>query len=474
MPRQAVCNLGHRLYAFWERFRDGFKTQTRDGSHYAYHYLSGLLRMDTQRHFAGIGREVGISGQNLQHLMSESPWSGQAVCRRVQEELKATPELTAGGVLLIDESADEKAGDTSAGAGRQYNGRLGKVEMSQVAVLLSYVNLKVAQGFWSWIDGALFLPEVWFGDSHEKLRQRLGVPQEMSFKTKVELAWALIERVLAADLPFDLVGFDCLYGRSSELCARVRQAGKLYMAEVPADTRVYLDPPVLGLPPRKSQRGRKPSALQVLTGEAVRVDGLHERLHWYDIPVRTTDRGELCDPFAARRVWTVHAGEAVEEWLVMRAEADGKHSYALCNASRETSLEHLAWGKCQRYFIERSNQDAKSELGWDELQAQKYRAWEHHLALTVLASWFVAQTKYEWARDYQRDPGLLRELETDVLPALSVANVRTLLRAAMPLRQMSEMQATDLVIEHLLNRARSRTSRLKKQRLVKRTVAGAT
>jgi predicted Co/Zn/Cd cation transporter (cation efflux family) len=92
----------------------------------------------------------------------------------------------------------------------------------------------------------------------------------------------------------------------------------------------------------------------------------------------------------------------------------------------------------------------------------------------VLASWFVAQTKYEWAREYERDPALLRELDTEVLPALSVANVRTLLRAAMPLRQMSEAHATELVIEHLLNRARSRKSRLKKQRLVKRTVAGAT
>jgi SRSO17 transposase len=104
--------------------------------------------MDTKRHFAGIGREAGISGQNLQHFMSESPWSEQAVCCRVREELKATPELTAGGVWLIDESADEKASDQSAGAARPYNGRLGKGEMSQVAVLISYLNLKGAQGFW--------------------------------------------------------------------------------------------------------------------------------------------------------------------------------------------------------------------------------------------------------------------------------------------------------------------------------------
>jgi hypothetical protein len=68
----------------------------------------------------------------------------------------------------------------------------------------------------------------------------------------------------------------------------------------------------------------------------------------------------------------------------------------------------------------------------------------------------------------------LQELDTEVLPALSVAYGRTLLHAVIPLRQMSEAQATDLVFEHLLNRTRSRKSRLKKQWLVKRTVAGAT
>ncbi len=93
--------------------------------------------MKGERHFTGIGREAGVDGQNIQHFMSESPWSGEAVCRQVQEELKARPELLSGGVLLVDESADEKAGDKSAGAGKQYNGRMGKVETSQVGVLLS-------------------------------------------------------------------------------------------------------------------------------------------------------------------------------------------------------------------------------------------------------------------------------------------------------------------------------------------------
>jgi len=76
--------------------------------------------------------------------------------------------------------------------------------------------------------------------------------------------------------------------------------------------------------------------------------------------------------------------------------------------------------------VERSIQDAKSQIRWDELQAQKYRAWEHHLALTILATWFIAQTKLEWAQTYPHDPALLPQMQLEVLPALSVANVHLL------------------------------------------------
>jgi SRSO17 transposase len=451
------------LYDFWDCYRSCFQTQTRDGSAYARHYLSGLLRMETNRHVSGIGREAGIEGQNIQHFMSHSPWSAEAVYRQVQDEVKAVADLTRGAVVLVDESADAKASDASAGAVKQYNGRLGKVETSQVGVLLSYVNLTVAAGCWTWISGKLFLPEAWFEAGYRKRRKRLGIPESLGFKTKVELAWDGIEEVIARGLPFEIVGLDSLYGRSGWLRAQVRQAHQRYMAEVPADTAVYLDKPTLGIPSRQGQRGRQPTRVQVLAGETVRADSLRETLDWQQLRVRATERGELCEPFAACRVWTLHEGEAIEAWLVIREEGEDRYSYALCNAAADTPLEQLAWWKCQRYFIERANQDAKSELGWDELQAQKYRAWNHHLALTVLASWCIAQTQLDWAQAHPRDPALLEELETDGLPTLSVANVRELLRAVMPLKRLTEEQATERVAEHLLNRTRSRKSKLKKQ-----------
>jgi hypothetical protein len=119
----------------------------------------------------------------------------------------------------------------------------------------------------------------------------------------------------------------------------------------------------------------------------------------------------------------------------------------------------MATRKSQRYFIECSNQDSKSEF--DEFQATKLTAWEHQLALTILASWFITETRLNWAAQYQKDPALPAYYELEVLSSLPVANVRTLLPAALPLPQLSSQQAADLVVKHLDNRARTRKSRLK-------------
>jgi SRSO17 transposase len=148
------------LESFWQRYANCFKTKTRDTSEYAYHYLSALLRMQTKRNYTNIGRATGVPGENIQHFMSNSPWSAQAVLEQVWQELKTTPGLERGGVLLLDESADQKAGDKSAGAGRQHNGRLGKVEMSVVGTFLAYANLSHAERpVWTWVDGQLYLQE---------------------------------------------------------------------------------------------------------------------------------------------------------------------------------------------------------------------------------------------------------------------------------------------------------------------------
>jgi SRSO17 transposase len=192
--------------------------------------------MVTERNFDAIGRVSQTSGQAVQHFMSNSPWSAQEPIHRVQMEIRATAAFHNGGFLILDEGADEKAGDQTVGAGRQHNGRLGKIEMSPVGVFLTFAHPGTPS--WSWIDGELFLPEAWFSEEKSELREQLGVPKDRVFQTKVELGWALIERVRARKVPFEYVCCDDLYGRSRAFRARMDQAGILSMADVPRDLGV--------------------------------------------------------------------------------------------------------------------------------------------------------------------------------------------------------------------------------------------
>jgi SRSO17 transposase len=413
--------------------------------------------MDSQRNFAHIGRQTEVSEQNMHHFMSNSPWSGPLLIRKMQEDVAQQHEFQKGSVLLLDESADDKAGRHSVGAGRQHNGRRGKVDNCQVGVFLSLAN----NGYHTWVDGEVYIPEDWFDDEADQRRKQAGIPQERTFQTKPELGWQMIQRVWERGLPFEAVAFDTLYGRNSWLRDQLSTADLEYYADTPVNTKVYLEPPVIGVP--RNKRGPKAKKKRVLSPKAVRVDRLRHDPDtiWHAITLRPSERGYLKADFARRRVWTVRDDHTIiEEWLLIRRDGK-KHTYTFSNAPVGTPLLTMAQRKSQRYFIERSIQDAKSELGWDEFQATKFRAWEHQLAMTILASWFITHTRLDWADRFERDPDLLAEYEVEILPALSVANVRSMLQAAMPLPQLSPEEAAYLVVKHLDNRTRSRKSRLR-------------
>lgn len=433
------------------------RTQTRDTSEYGLHYLSGLIRMEAGRNMANIGRKTNVSEQNMQQFISDSPWSGRELISALQTEIGFREEFSEGSVFLIDESAEEKAGGHSAGAGRQHNGRLGKVEMSQVGVFLGLAN----NGYHTWYDGELYFPEQWFSEKDANKRERVGMSEGIVFRTKLELALGMLQRAKEKGVPTNIVDCDSLYGRSGWLRDEFAELTLEYYADIPEDTTVYVQPPAVTWPlTKQGKRASKPE----VSGLAYKVKELksHSQTEWRSLTLRPTERGELTARFARWQVWTVRTdGSVRKEWLLIRKDKK-KTSYSLSNAAPEVSLLTMAQRKSQRHFIECSNRDAKSELGWDEFQALKYRAWEHNLALTIMASWFITETRLDWDQEHEHDSALLEELEMDVLPALSMANVREMLRAAMPLPQLTPLQSAQLVAKHLDNRARSRKSRLRK------------
>src|SRR5215475_11615963 len=405
LSAEAVAHLGDRLCQFWLRFRGCFTTHTRDTSEHAYDYLRAQLTMDTERNFANMDRTLnGGDGQALQHFMSNSPWSGLAVFEQIQGEITATPALAHGSTLILDESADAKAGTHNAGASRQYNGRLGKVDVCRVDTCLTYAN----GGLWTMVDGELFLPEEWFGAAFAQTRQALGIPPDRTFETKIDLGLKMVKRVKAKGVPFDLLACDALYGRDSQFRADWAAENVQYAAQVPADTLVYLREPQVGLPPKRGKRGRPRTWRLVLSSERpqeVRALAQHPYTAGQRVQVRLTERGWLTADFAVQRIWTVATGQRPRaECLVRRRNSEGDCSYTLLNAPTDTPQACLIAWSCRRSFTERTFEDAKTEIGWDEFHAQKYRAWEHHLALTAAALWFVAQTKLVWVQSYARDP----------------------------------------------------------------------
>lgn len=425
--------------------------------------------MDANRHFAGIGRQVGgHDGQPLQHFVTNSPWNESSVYDEIQAEICEKPQLERGSILLLDESADEKAGTDNAGASRQYNGRMGKTDICQVGVVLSYVNWKTGPWpIWTFVDGELFIPEEWFTPEFAHKREKLQIPREHQFATKLELGLEMIRRAKKRELPFEAVACDELYGRSSDFRVQLDEDGILYAADIPSNLQVYLQKPEIGVPKKKpGKRGRHPKLLRILNGVLAETPyrlARSTRTQWHFLRVRSNERGFLEAHFSTWRVWTwsEKRPEPREEWLIIRRERNGDHTYTLSNASLDTPVHQLVEPGCTRYFIERTIQDGKEECGWDEFQAQKYPAWQHHTALTACTLWFIAKTKLKYAAECERDPDLIQQLEVEVLPALSTANVRELMKAVLPLPQLSTDQARTLVAQHLVNRSRSTASRLR-------------
>ena len=463
LSEEAVACLGDDLYAFWDSYRSCFVTKTRDTSEQAYVHMRGQLTMDGQRNFAHIDERItGCDGQAMQHFMSNSPWSSRSVFEQLQQEIRQTDGLQAGSVVILDESADEKAGTHSVGSARQHNGRLGKIGLCQVATCLGYANDRM--GVWTLLDGELFIPEDWFAAEHSQLRHDLGIPENRAFATKPELGLQMIARVLAAGVPFERVVCDELYGRGNAFRKTLETWGLRYAAQVPATTHVYMSEPHVGIPKQRTKSHRPRTRLKILSRHQpreAREIAADARTVWQHVSVRPTERGWLEADFAVVRIWTVAVGQVARpEWLVIRRDQDGDCQYTLLNDPASTSQMALIQASCQRCWIERTFQDAKSELGWDEFRAQKYQAWEHHFALTALALWFIAQVKMKWQKQLPRDHALCQQLGVDVLPALSASNVRELLQAVLPLPELSPTQARNIVASHFVRRARSTASRL--------------
>ena len=173
-------------------------------------YLKGLLSDLPRKVTERIALRFGKNVRSLQHFIGQSPWSNEPMLK-IHQGLVVETLGEVDGVMLIDESGMVKQGQHSVGVGWQWCGSVGKVANSQVGVYLGYASRKGH----SFLDARLFLPEQWFAETHQEKRQACGVPEELSYQTKPEIALELLKTALErGELPCQWEAADELNGDS--------------------------------------------------------------------------------------------------------------------------------------------------------------------------------------------------------------------------------------------------------------------
>ena len=235
-PRD-VAALADELTAYHALFAPFFaRAEQRRG---AWCYLRGQV-LDLERKtieplaLALAGGDV----QALQQFISQSTWDAEAVLRRHQEIVAATLGDAETGVLIVDGCDFPKQGTASVGVARQWCGALGKVANGQASVVACYAS----QHGYTLVDRRLYLPETWFSADYAERRARCGVPPEVAFRTKPQLAGEIVAAVRARRvLPFRYVTGDEGFGSNTALLDQVAAADLVYLAEVPRTTRVWTE-----------------------------------------------------------------------------------------------------------------------------------------------------------------------------------------------------------------------------------------
>ncbi len=333
---------------------------------------------------------AGSHYQRLHHMLSESNWSRAEV--RQQLIVDANTQFGHGAALVFDESAFAKKGEKSVGVARQWNGRLGKTENSQVGVFAALVRDRAC----ALVDGELFVPEHWFDDP-ERCR-KAGIPESLTFRTKGQIALDLLLRLRREGLHYSHVVFDAGYGHLPWLLNDLDDEGETFLAEIHADQRIYLENPQPAVPERTTPRGKAPKMLRAQAD--VQTVAAWARAQpesaWRRLSVRTGEKGEVIAEYLTRRVfvWDGSAPRARRWHLLVRREIGGKKlKFCFANAKPQASLRRLASMQADRHFVERAFEDAKGTCGMADYQARGWQAWHHHMALVMIALMFLAKER---------------------------------------------------------------------------------
>ena len=337
--------------------------------------------------------------QSLHHIVAAAPWSDEALQKQVRRQV--LPAMTRKLLLaawIVDDTGFPKKGTHSVGVTRQYCGQLGKQENCRVAVSVSLATEQASIP----ATYQLYLPEVWANDPER--RKQAGVPQEIRFQTKPEIALGHIRSLVHENVPRGVVLADAAYGNDGGFREGLVSLELSYAVGIQSSTTLWA-PGTAPLPPQpKGKMGRPPRLL--------RRDGKHQPLTAKQLALclsatdlrrvswREGTRGTMHSRFAALRVRTAHRDywrkePYPEQWLLVEWPKDEKEptKYWLSNLPPSISLRKLVAIAKLRWRIERDYEELKQELGLGHFEGRNWRGFHHHASLCIAAYGFLVQER---------------------------------------------------------------------------------
>jgi SRSO17 transposase len=337
-------------------------------------FLRGLLGDVGRKNGWQLAEHAGeTTPDGMQRLLTTARWDADALrddVRGYVVEHLGDP----GGVLVVDETGFLKKGGKSAGVQRQYSGTAGRVENCQVGVFLAYASLRGR----ALVDRELYLPKEWAADAAR--RAEAHVPERVAFHTKPQLAQAMLERALDAEVPAGWVAADEVYGGDARLRAWLEAHGLGYVLAVKATQPLWAhgehgpaEVPARELVARlPASAWRRRSAGDGAKGPRV-----------YDwARVALTRPG-----WPGRGFWL----------LARRRLSDGELAFYACSGPARTTLAELVRVAGIRWAVEEGFQAAKDQVGLDHYQARRYDAWYRHASLAMLVLAFLAAVRAQAA-----------------------------------------------------------------------------
>jgi SRSO17 transposase len=333
--------------------------------------------------------------QSLHHLVSTAAWNDEVLLRRVRQlVLPAMTRKDPVVAWIVDDTGLPKKGRHSVGVARQYCGQTGKQDNCQVAVSLSVATWAASLP----IGWRLYLPEIWSSDAER--RNKAGVPEELRFKTKLEIALDRIRAAIGDGVPRATVLADPAYGNDTGFRESLAGMEMQYVVGVQSTTTVW--PPGTGPLPPPAWKGRGRPAQRLRRGEEhepVTAKQLALSLPakaWKTVTWREGSRRPLRSRFAAVRVRAAHRDHKLkqpraEQWLLIEWPRDAAEprKYWLSNLPDSIPLRKLVALAKQRWIIERDYQELKQELGLGHFEGRGWRGFHHHATLSIAAYGFL-------------------------------------------------------------------------------------